>query len=80
MAGKWTEAETWDLITQIKLSENFKVLYGQAANEVSTLNLFSFDMYSSIFRIHLETQSMPFISALQSLFGPGLEKPVMQIK
>ncbi|KAF9058578.1 hypothetical protein BDP27DRAFT_1506192 [Rhodocollybia butyracea] len=36
MAGKWTESETWDLIMQIKLSENFKVLYGQAANENSS--------------------------------------------
>jgi len=36
MTAKWTETKTWNLITQIKLSENFKVLYGQAANENSS--------------------------------------------
>ncbi|KAJ3769024.1 hypothetical protein FB446DRAFT_238756 [Lentinula raphanica] len=36
MAIKWTETETWSLIAQIKAGENFKVLYGQAANENSS--------------------------------------------
>ncbi|KAJ3728236.1 hypothetical protein C8R42DRAFT_706743 [Lentinula raphanica] len=36
MTTKWSEPETWSLITQIKLSENFKVLYGQASNENSS--------------------------------------------
>ncbi|KAJ3818288.1 hypothetical protein F5880DRAFT_1684955 [Lentinula raphanica] len=35
MAIKWTEIATWSLIAQIKAAENFKVLYGQAANENS---------------------------------------------
>ncbi|KAJ3816935.1 hypothetical protein F5880DRAFT_1512202 [Lentinula raphanica] len=33
MTTKWSKPKTWSLITQIKLSENFKVLYGQASNE-----------------------------------------------
>ncbi|KAJ3728457.1 hypothetical protein C8R42DRAFT_653828 [Lentinula raphanica] len=36
MMIKWSKHGTWSLITQIKLSENFKVLYGQASNENSS--------------------------------------------
>ncbi|KAJ4477415.1 hypothetical protein J3R30DRAFT_3703790 [Lentinula aciculospora] len=37
MANKlWTTAKTWSLITEIKCAKNFKVLYGQAADENSS--------------------------------------------
>jgi len=36
MAYKWSEDGIWSLITEIKSSENFKVLYGQSTDENSS--------------------------------------------